>query len=182
MAKKPKTIDCGKRLEDEYARWDYLYTHGGSDPFYSDGCNLELVRNHIIHEKKRIKENLAPDKYPQSYYRELPPEVDRNYMARAEEIRSNAKKTLSAMLNNPNYLELEKAAGEIDDGELKNLISAILRYPIGLKLAIEADNLVYMRRYENPDSCRDSFSRGVNALRNKSASQHKEWVQMTLFD
>jgi len=40
--------DYGAELRQEYERWDQLFYHGGQDPFWTDGANLNLVRNHII--------------------------------------------------------------------------------------------------------------------------------------
>ena len=37
-----------EELEREFRHWDDLYHHGGYDPFYADGMNLNLTRNHII--------------------------------------------------------------------------------------------------------------------------------------
>lgn len=41
------------RREREYARrelehWQDMFEHGCSDPTWPDGCNLNLIRNHII--------------------------------------------------------------------------------------------------------------------------------------
>lgn len=44
--------DCLER----YQHWQKLYEDGGSDPFYTDGANLALVRNHIIYYKKQMEE------------------------------------------------------------------------------------------------------------------------------
>lgn len=63
--------DCLER----YQHWQKLYEDGGSDPFYTDGANLALVRNHIIYYKKQMEEAclaLACD-LPDVYFRALPP-------------------------------------------------------------------------------------------------------------
>ena len=71
-----------------------MYQHGGSDPFYHDGVNLNLVRNHIIYAKRQFAESVSDGDLPEVYYRETPPEVEQSYMARADEIRQNAANTL----------------------------------------------------------------------------------------
>ena len=48
MSKRGQQTDCAVELEKEYARWDEVFTKGGSDPFWSDGVNLELIRNRIL--------------------------------------------------------------------------------------------------------------------------------------
>ena len=80
-------------LETSYQRWAELYEKGGPDPFYPDGINLNLVRNHIIYYKRRIEESDPAMMNSPWYQMELPPEVESTYMARADEIRAHAKRT-----------------------------------------------------------------------------------------
>ena len=72
-----------KEIVERIERWKHLSDYGGSDPFWTDGANMELVRNHIIYYKRKIselcEENGLP--LPEEYYLPLPPAVDRNYMA-----------------------------------------------------------------------------------------------------
>lgn len=67
---------------------------GCNDPQWPDGCNMNLVRNHIFYYKSKIKD--LCDKYnqelPVEYFLPVPPEVDNKYMAdmkcpRAERMR-----------------------------------------------------------------------------------------------
>lgn len=71
-------------LSSEYARWNDVYKNGCSDPFWTDGMNLELIRNHIIWYKKRIEAEMDQSEYPDDYYRDLPREVPMQYMAKAD--------------------------------------------------------------------------------------------------
>ena len=73
-----------EELEKAYAQWESLYKQGGSDPFYPDGVNLNLVRNHILYFKRQIEETQPLYKNSEVYQRELPPQVEDSYMARAE--------------------------------------------------------------------------------------------------
>ena len=93
--------DYAAELQKSFDHWEYLSVHGGSDPFWSDGVNMNLVRNHIFYYKSKIEETMTPEQYPAIYHREPPPEVDRDYMARADEIRANAKISLEAYKSNP---------------------------------------------------------------------------------
>ena len=54
MAKKNQENPL-EELEKAYAQWQRLYENGGSDPFWPDGVNLNLVRNHIIYYKGQIR-------------------------------------------------------------------------------------------------------------------------------
>ena len=57
--------------------------NGCNDPFWSDGCNMNLTRNHIIYAQEQIrkicKENNIP--FPEECYLSVPPKADINYMA-----------------------------------------------------------------------------------------------------
>ena len=64
----------------EYARreaehWQDMYEHGCNDPAWPDGCNLNLVRNHIIATLHSLQ-NLGED--TSSEY--VPPEVANGLM------------------------------------------------------------------------------------------------------
>ena len=39
MPKKTKQKDFEAALKESFNRWENLYQYGGSDPFWSDGCN-----------------------------------------------------------------------------------------------------------------------------------------------
>ena len=86
MAKKKKPAaeelqDLVKDCAERYARWTKLRTNGGSDPYWSDGCNLNLVRNHIKYAKHCIQEHCAKHNLviPAIYYRPLPPEMANDF-------------------------------------------------------------------------------------------------------
>ena len=64
MARKKEFKDVrqllAENLEKAYERWDLLYKNGGSDPFWCDGTNLNLVRNHILYYREQCEEVLEP--------------------------------------------------------------------------------------------------------------------------
>lgn len=60
MLKKPGLEELVRELERDYARWEQVYMAGSKDPFWPDGVNANLCRNHILCGKKRIRE-LYPD-------------------------------------------------------------------------------------------------------------------------
>ena len=45
------TVSC----QESYDSWKCIYNGGGSDPFWADGVNLNLVRNHIIRLPRKLK-------------------------------------------------------------------------------------------------------------------------------
>lgn len=86
-----------------YKHWKNMYLNGGSDPFWCDGVNLNLVRGHIQYYRGKIEELLgdAFHLYPDEYFWCDLPELDNNYMGKARRL-----------LSMPNYKEAQVAASE----------------------------------------------------------------------
>ena len=144
-----------QQLMDSFLRWEYIYTHGCSDPFYEDGYNINLVRNHIIYGKRKLEEL---GYLPEIYGRETHPEVDNKYMARADEIRQHARQTLARYKADENLRYLIKNAHKASREEAKQIsLNRVLRYAYGLEDFIKTDSLVDMRRHENPERYLESF-------------------------
>nr|WP_304100552.1 hypothetical protein [Mitsuokella multacida] len=59
----------------EFERWQDIFAHGCSDPFWPDGCNLNLTRNHILSVLRDLQD-LGVD--TSSEY--VPPEVANGLM------------------------------------------------------------------------------------------------------
>lgn len=166
-------------LTDEFFRWQYMYEHGGSDPFYEDGYNMNLLRNHIIYFKKRLEEISY---FPEIYFKETPPEMPNKYMARPKEIKRNARKSLEMYESDANYQALVEARPKIDAKTATDTnIDNVIRYVTGLRAAIEHDSLVVMRRHENPDIYLDSFKTCRSRLGKILPTPEKKG-QLTIFD
>lgn len=164
MSRKENTADYEASLKNSFERWDYLNKHGGFDPSFSDGVNMNLVRSHIAYYKEKIEETLLP--YPEIYYRDNPPKVDQDYMARPDEIRENAKLSLMQFEENDSFQYLKNAVRELTDIQTDRLhIRNILGYETALRTAIAEDDLITMRRYENPERYIKSFEQAANAVR-----------------
>jgi hypothetical protein len=158
MKKKEKREDYGLKLSEEYDNWAYLYEHGGSDPFWEDGVNLNLVRNHIYYYRGKIEETLSPENYPAAFFREIPPEVDNRYMARTDEIRAAARVSLERYKTDPDYRYILQHYNDFTPGTRKKLsIDGVIGYAAGLEKYIEEDNLVDMRRHELCERYLESF-------------------------
>lgn len=178
MAKKSKQEDYAKSLEESFARWHYIYQNGGSDPFYTDGLNLNLVRNHIISYKRKIEETLEQENYPEVYFKEIPPEIDRDYMAREDEIRTFAKYSLNSYHNNSDFKYLSKQQINALCKAVLNetCIINVLNYVYGLERAIAEDDLVAMRRHCRPETYLSSFTSCANKLRKIKFNQFKSMI------
>lgn len=83
-------------LVDSIHRWKELNLHGGNDPCWNDGYNMNLVRNHILYYKYQIVELCQEQNWtlPYEYYLPLPPVVPDAYMANKEQT-ERIKKLLS---------------------------------------------------------------------------------------
>ena len=173
----------------EYAHWEYLREHGGSDPFYDDAVNMELTRNHIIYAKRQIEEKYGGDreKYPEKYFRELPPEAAKGYMANAAEIRDKAAEVLDSYLADANFRYLLCNKDFLTKNEAEKIsIGNVLNYAAGLAAALRNDDLVSMRRYTvKPESYLESFAGCAEKVRRilskKKMVPSEENSQMTLF-
>lgn len=164
MKRKEVSADYGAALKNCFDRWEYLKEYGGSDPSFADGVNMNLVRNHIMYYKEKIEETLPP--YPEIYYRETPPEVDMDYIARPDEIRENAKISLMQFEGNECLRYLREAVRELTDTQADRLhIRNILGYETALRTAIAEDDLITMQRYENPERYLQSFEQAAEAVR-----------------
>lgn len=40
-----------KHVRQEIEIWEYINQNGCNDPFWADGTNMNLTRNHIIYDK-----------------------------------------------------------------------------------------------------------------------------------
>lgn len=72
-----------KEIRNEIDHWEDINRNGCNDPFWPDGCNMNLTRNHIIYAKSKITQ--ICDEYcipiPEEMYLPTPPEVSDYYMA-----------------------------------------------------------------------------------------------------
>ena len=167
MSKRGQQTDYAVELEKEYARWDEVFTKGGSDPFWSDGVSLNLIRNQILFYKNQLAEqgNTLLG-LPDIYYRETPPEVDPNYMARPDDIRENARKAMEIIDTDENLKFVREQAPSLSESQLKQFcIATIINYAENLRRAIAKDDLIIMRRYEHPDSYLKSFESAALRIR-----------------
>ena len=191
MAKKKETENLTEELTKSFERWDYLREYGGSDPSYADGTNMNLVRNHIMYYKQKIMEQYGSDyeKYPEVIYRETPPEVKENYMARAGEIRDGAAQALEYYLSDPNFHYLLANKDMLTEKEAKQIsLQNVLGYASGLARAIKDGDLITMRRHAGrPESYLESFAQCAAKMmklmdgKKKEPEQVQEKGQLSLF-
>lgn len=94
-----------QEIENEYTRWNHIANNGCQDPFWPDGCNMNLIRNHIIYwysilaaRQAELDELVQPEQQEQlSLFaedwqepenkieyriRQIPPELPNKYMVK----------------------------------------------------------------------------------------------------
>ena len=172
MSRKHET-DYAAELENNYARWDKVFTEGGSDPFWADGVSLSLIRSQILYCKEQLaKQENSLFGLPEIYYREIPPEVDSDYMARPDEIRENARKAMEIIDADENLTFVREQFPSLSEQQRKQwCIPAIINYAENLRRAIAADDLIIMRRYEHPDSYLESFESAAIKIRDPESTR-----------
>ena len=173
MSRKHET-DYAAELENNYARWDKVFAEGGSDPFWTDGVSLSLIRSQILYCKEQLaKQENSLLGLPEAYYRETPPEVDIDYMARPDEIRANARKAMKIIDADENLKFVREQFPSLSEQQIKQwCIPAIINYAENLRRAIPEDDLIIMRRYEHPDSYLESFESAAIKIRNPESTRH----------
>lgn len=168
-------------IRDRIDRWNLLKTQGGSDPFWEDGMNMNLVRNQVVFCREEVKKicdrNDIP--LPEEYWVSVPPKVPDYYMAKPKEIEKNARRALERYEADKNYQWLKtcnistntkKAVG------YQNVMSVVDH----LKEAIKKNDLVAMRRYSDS---RYDLERFVLCRRKiEEALAEEDEGQMELFD
>lgn len=56
MSPLQKRLYLNEQIEERIAHWKYVYENGSGDPFWADGVNLNLIRNHVIYYLRQLKE------------------------------------------------------------------------------------------------------------------------------
>ena len=106
-----------KDIVKERNLWKHINEHGCNDPFWPDGCNLNLTRNHILYYRRKIEElcQTIGAVLPEEYFLPVPPEVDNHYMANLKQ-----KERVKRLIITGNNLTRKKTKF-VDDGQLEFL-------------------------------------------------------------
>ena len=153
MLKKPGLEELVRELERDYARWEQVYMAGSKDPFWPDGVNANLCRNHILCGKRRIRELYPDAEMPEIYYRPLPQDLPAEYMARKEELRSAALRSYTRYISDENFCFIRNHVERIPETDaLRGILDALLARADVLKDAVLSGDYVAMRRYADAGS------------------------------
>ena len=110
-------------LEKSFNQWAYQYENGVGDPTWSDGTNLNLVRNHISYYRKsisdcceryslptpKIMDKPIPDELPSSYMAKGRPNPEDKWRTQVEIKAGLRKKPEDSIIKIENHSQLKKA-------------------------------------------------------------------------
>lgn len=104
-----------EKLLHERDIWNHINENGCNDPFWTDGCNMNLTRNHILSYRNEIANCCEEDNLPlpEEYFLKVPPEVDDDYMANF-----NQKARVDRLKQQGDTLSRKKKKF-IDDGQME---------------------------------------------------------------
>lgn len=157
-----------QQVQESYESWNHYHERGGTDPTWTDGCNMNLIRNHILFDKRQIEEICAENNMdlPDAYFRPMPDRVPDGYMARTEEIMEHARASLACYEEDVNYKYLLENGRKVDDKTKEKIyLNTVCNFVSNLRIAIEENDFVFMRRHENPDRYIRSFRECADKLR-----------------
>ena len=186
MAKKEKSPEqqlkelC-QEIKLEIDRWNNLKIQGGNDPFWEDGYNMNLTRNHVIYDKGKIKEICEENSLdlPEEYHIPTPPKVPDYYMGKPKEIEKNARRALERYEADKNYQWLK--ACNISTNTKKAVgYQNVMRVVDCLKEAIKKNDLVAMRRHSDSRYNLERFALCRRKI--EEALAEEDEGQMELFD
>jgi len=110
------------QVQADVNHWHDLMANGCNDPFWPDGVNLNLVRNHIIYGLRQIAELSTSERQLSMFEistisandvmqdERIPPKVDDNYMVKDQF--ENGRRVKSGVL----HCEEEESDNESDMG------------------------------------------------------------------
>lgn len=187
MAKKEKSQEqqlkelC-QEIKSEIDRWNNLKIQGGNDPFWEDGYNMNLTRNHVIYDKGKIKEICEENSLdlPEEYHLQTPPEVPKYYMAKPKRIEKDARESLTKYKADENYQWLTQCNASTNIKK-KVCYEAVMGYVSGLEEAIKRNDLLAMRRHRHPNRFLGSFAECRKRIEEAMAEEAVDG-QMELFD
>ena len=164
-----------RELERDYARWEQVYMAGSKDPFWPDGVNANLCRNHILSGKKRIRELYPDAEMPGIYYRPLPQKLPAEYMARKEELRSAALRSYTRYISDEIFCFIRNHVERIPETDaLRGILDALLARADVLKDAVLSGDYVAMRRYADAGSLLASLKSGAERLRDWAPPEQEQ--------
>lgn len=103
-----KSVEYGACIAQELKHWKELHdgTQPCIDPFWEEGGNMNLIRNHILRYRELIEKELPPVLYPKEYNLPVPEEYPIRYIGGLDTLIERAKAALQKVKGMKSYLEL----------------------------------------------------------------------------
>lgn len=93
-------------------------------------------------------------------------------MARPDEIRENARNAMETIDSNEDLKFIREQFQTLSEQQIKEWhILAVINYAENLRRAIREDDLVIMRRYENPERFLESFLAAARQIKDPESQQ-----------
>ena len=161
QAKPPKV------WEQEFARlsyeWEKVYAYGDADSMCTDGAILNRIRQELIEMKKKL------DEMGGGGVLAIPPEVQKGFMACADEIRMQAQSAVQEYLALEDYRYMQAVLPKLTPKQKRDtLILEVSGKVRGLADALAEDNLVVLREYGTPGMFSEIIAETAKKLRGLS--------------
>lgn len=171
-----------EELKKDYERWSRLFCQGGQDPFWTDGNNLQIVRNHIIYDKTRLEKEGDTAVMPKEYSWPLPPEIPSGYMARGKDLWYHGLECYKQYVADENYQYLCQVKDALSPGIKKEShIESVVGYVYAVQSALMEKDYLLLRRHEHPEMGLKRFRACRKCVEDLMLKKREENVQMNLF-
>ena len=153
--------------EREFARlsyeWEKVYAYGDTDSMCTDG----VILNRIRQELSELKEKLDVAGNNGEWL--IPPEVEKSFMACADEIRIRAKTAIQEYLALEEYRYVQAVLPKLTPKQKKETQALEVSGKVmGLADALTEDNLVVLREYGTPGMFSEIIAETAKKLRGLS--------------
>lgn len=171
-----------EELKKDYERWSQLFCQGGQDPSWTDGNNLQIVRNHIIYDKTRLEEEGDASAMPEEYGWPLPPEIPSGYMARGKDLWYHGLESYQRYTADENYQYLCQIKDTLSP-EIKkeSHIENVIGYVHAVQSALMEKNYLLLRRHEHPEIGLERFQECREHVEDLMLKEQEKDGQMNLF-
>ncbi len=130
-----------------FMKYDRIAEKGSTSPIWTDGHELNVIRDQIIAVKEKIGDYVS-ERFRAYSEREVPSFVSELYMVHGDEILENAKETLKVFREDENYQYLVKNSAKVSiEQRTKLKIDANIYEPVVLEKLIKRDRLIKLKRY-----------------------------------
>lgn len=163
------------QLESLLSKWQRIYENGdASGSEVPDGLLLNQIRAEMLETAQELADETGV--IPERYQKQVPEVSAVCYMARADEIRRQAKALLEAVRQSADYQRMVQLKPHVKNARGISVLQEMTDLMDRLAYAIECDDLCTMRCLFKPDEIYSQISLGLEALmklEKKTQERHK---------